>query len=69
MLPLTWAQPSGQGSRPQSAGAVWRMRNEGAGRRFGQVGAAERLKSGCPPRQRRARRDPGPCEPTPTPGL
>src|SRR6266404_7727350 len=53
------AQPSGQGARSQIPGQMPRMRSEGAGRRFGQVGAAERVSPAVLLRRRRARRDPG----------
>ena len=42
------AQPARQGARSQIAGQVPRVRSVEAGRRFGQVGAAERLSRAVP---------------------
>src|SRR5271156_3361396 len=38
-----WAKPGGEGSRPQRTAPVSRVRKEGAGGRFDQVGSARQV--------------------------
>jgi hypothetical protein len=48
LLAAVRARPQREGPRPKVAGPLPRVRSEGAGRRFGQVGASGRVSPACP---------------------